>query len=65
MEGVNMRKYYVTYREYTRWGDYEFDNIVITLNEGEKANLSTFEDKLKEEFLDNYKQTMSWSLIEE
>lgn len=61
-----MRKFHVTYREYTRSGDYEFDSIVITLNEGEKANLSTFGDKLKGEFLgDNYKEIISWSLIEE
>lgn len=61
-----MRKFYVTYRRYLMCGEYEFDSIIVTLNEGEKANLSTFEDKLKGKFLgDNYKEIMSWSLIEE
>lgn len=61
-----MRKFHVTYREYTSWGYYEFDSIVVTLNEGEKANLSTFGDKLKGKFLgDSYKFIMSWSLIED
>ena len=41
-----MRKFHVTYREYTKW-DYNYDSVIITLNEGEKANISTFRDKLK------------------
>ena len=61
-----MRKFYVTYREYTSSGNYEFDSIVITLNKGEKSHLLTFEDKLKGKFLgSNHKEILSWSLIEE
>ena len=60
-----MRKFHVTYREYTRWGDFNFNSVVVTLNEGEKANLTTFGDKLKGEFLGNCEEIMSWSLIEE
>ena len=63
-----MRKFYVTFKKYYRSLDYDygFDSIIITLNEGEKPNLSTFEDKLNRKFLDdNYKEIMSWSLIEE
>lgn len=60
-----MRKFYVTYRRYTMRGVYEFDSIIITLNEGEKAHPSTFEDKLKGKFLGSeLKEIMSWSLIE-
>lgn len=63
-----MRKFYVTFKEYYRSLDYDygFDSIIITLNEGEKPNLSTFEDKSNRKFLgDNYKKILSWSLIEE
>ena len=61
-----MRKFHVTYREYTRWGDFKFNSVVVTLNEGEKANISTFRDKLKGKcFGDNYKEILSWSLIED
>lgn len=60
-----MRKFYVTYREYTRWGDYEFGSIVVTLNEGEKANSSTFGDKLRGKFLGDGKDILAWSLIED
>ena len=60
-----MRKFHVTYREYT-WWDYNYYSIIITLNEGEKANTLTFRDKLKGKcFGDNYKEILSWSLIEE
>ena len=41
-----MRNFYVTYNEYRFCGEYEFYDIVITLNKGEKANLSTFENKV-------------------
>lgn len=64
MEG--MRKFYVTYNEYRFCGEYEFYDIVITLNKGEKANLSTFENKLNEIMLSGcLRKIMSWSLIEE
>lgn len=46
-------------------GEYEFDSMVITLNKGEKAHPSTFEDKLKGKYLGSEpKEIMSWSLIE-
>lgn len=61
-----MRKFYVTYRRYLMCGEYEFDSIVITLNKGEKAHPSTFDDKLKGKFLGSEpKEIVSWSLIEE
>lgn len=60
-----MRKFYVTYREYTRWGDFNFNSVVVTLNEGEKANLITFGGKLKGTFLGGNDEIMSWCLIEE
>ena len=60
-----MRKFHVTYREYTRWGDFKFNSVVVTLNEGEKANLTTFRSKLKGTFLGGDDEIMSWSLIEE
>lgn len=60
-----MRKFHVTYREYTKW-DYYYYSVIISLNEGEKANISTFRDKLKGKcFGDNYKEILSWSLIED
>lgn len=59
-----MRKFHVTYREYTKW-DYNYDSIVVTLNEGEKANISTFGDKLRGKFLGDGKDILAWSLIEE
>lgn len=61
-----MRKFYVTFKKYYRNLDYDFDSIIITLNEGEKANPSTFDDKLKGKHLGcDFKEIMSWSLIEE
>lgn len=65
-----MRKFYVTYRECISLGGYgEYykpDSIIITLNEGEKAHPSTFEEKLKGKPLgSNHKEIMSWCLIEE
>jgi hypothetical protein len=60
-----MKKFYVTYREYTHCAEYAYYSIMITLNQNEKANPLTFNDKLKEKGLCNYKEIMSWSLIEE
>lgn len=62
----SMRKFLVTYRRCSTFGVYDFDSIVITLDKGEKANLSTFERKLKGKPLGfDSKVIMSWSLIEE
>lgn len=60
-----MRKFYVTYSEYLFCGEYEFYDIEITLNKGEKANLSTFENKLdKISSSGRLRKIISWSLIE-
>lgn len=60
-----MRKFNVVYREFTRCAEYAYYSVVITLNQNEKANPLTFDAKLKEKGLCNYKEIMSWSLIEE
>lgn len=46
---------------------HHFDTEDICLEEGEKANLNTFNEKLKEVVLESQKhpEVMSWSLIEE
>ena len=56
-----MRKFYVryAYNQYSSAGP-EYGNRIITLEEGEKANLETFSKKLKD-----YMRIISWSLIEE
>lgn len=56
-----MRKFYVRY-EYN-WHTHagpEYGNMIVTLEEGEKANIETFRKKLKD-----YMRVISWSLIEE
>lgn len=66
-----MRKFYVTFRKYRTYDDcvdisINYDSIIITLDNGEKANLITFESKLNEKHLgDSHKEIISWSLIEE
>lgn len=56
-----MRKFYVRYiyNQHSLAGP-EYGNIIITLDEGEKANIETFSKKLKD-----YMRIISWSLIEE
>ena len=61
---MNMRKFYVTYRRHIMYDEYEFDSIIVTLNEGEKAHPLTFEKKLNTCGAGG-KEVMSWSLIEE
>ena len=59
-----MRKFYVCYRRYMCCGEYEYDNVIITLDKNEKANIDTFETKLNE-MGGTHKELISWSLIEE
>lgn len=57
-----MRKFYVRY-EYN-WHTHagpDYGNIIVTLEEGEKANLETFHKKI----IKDYIRVISWSLIEE
>lgn len=46
---------------------HHFDTVDIYLEEGEKANSNTFNEKLEEVVLESQKhpEVMSWSLIEE
>jgi hypothetical protein len=56
-----MRKFYVRY-EYN-WHTHagpEYGNTTIALTAGEKANIETFNKKLKD-----WMRVISWSLIEE
>lgn len=53
-----MRKFYVRY-EYSLGGP-QYDNTIVILEAGEKANIETFKKKLKD-----YMKVISWSLIEE
>ena len=59
-----MRKFYVCYRRYMYCGEYEYDNVIITLDKNEKANIDTFETKLNK-MGGTLKNVISWSLIEE
>ena len=66
-----MRKFQVMFR----YGFYlnghfygqHFDSVDIYLEEGEKANSNTFNEKLEEVVLESQRcpEAMSWSLIEE
>lgn len=60
-----MRKFNVLYRSYTLCSKYKYYSVVITLNQDEKAHPLTFNDKLKEKGLCDYKEIIYWSLIEE
>lgn len=53
-----MRKFYVRY-EY-RLGGPQYGNTTVILEADEKANVETFNKKLKD-----YMRIISWSLIEE
>lgn len=56
-----MRKFYVRY-EYN-WHTHagpDYGNMIVILDENEKANPETFRKKLKD-----YMRVISWSLIEE
>lgn len=53
-----MRKFYVRY-EYILGGP-RYGNTTVVLEEGEKANIETFNKKLKD-----YMRVLSWSLMEE
>jgi hypothetical protein len=59
-----IRKFYVCYRIYQYFGEYEYCHTIIPLNKNEKANIDTFEIKLNEIGV-THKELISWSLIEE
>lgn len=58
-----MRKFYVRY-EYSLGGT-QYGNIIITLEENEKANPEVFNKKLMNDVGGVDKKVLSWSLIEE
>ena len=68
-----MRKFQVMFRycfclnDHFYGYEHRFDTEDICLEEGEKANSDTFNEKLKEVILESQKhpEVMSWSLIEE
>lgn len=65
-----MRKYCVVFKKYIPISEYgyrcEYDDITITLNSGEKANVAVFNEKLKNLGVEcKGVVVVSWSLIEE
>ena len=58
-----MRKFLVCYRNHWVYGEYTYRTIEVVLNAGEKANVETFENKLKEVGTWQ-KEILSWSLVE-
>ena len=59
-----MRKFYVCYRTHLCYGEYLYSNVIITLDENEKANIDTFKIKM-DKMGETHKELISWSLIEE
>ena len=59
-----MRKFLVCYRNHWLYGEYVDRTNEVVLNTDEKANVETFENKLKEVGTLR-KEILSWSLIEE
>ena len=59
-----MRKFFVYYRMHLVYGEYEYYTKEIVLNNDEKANVETFENKLND-LGGCGKKVVSWSLVEE
>ena len=59
-----MRKFFVYYRIHLVYGEYDYYTCEIVLDDGEKANVVTFGEKLNSIGCGG-KEVLSWSLIEE